>query len=104
MDNYFQNIFPKVSGSQEDNQISIFGCPHSVFGRRGHKDTQILLPWQINLKKTTQTRVIRGLQIPDLFCDGLDLFLSLNSESTFCRFRIRCKRVFQENVYMNFMS
>ena len=28
MDNYFQNIFPKISGSQEDNQISIFGCPH----------------------------------------------------------------------------
>ena len=35
-DNYFQNIFPKISGSQEDNQISIFSCPHSFFGRRGH--------------------------------------------------------------------
>ena len=23
MENYFQNIFPKISGSQEDNQISI---------------------------------------------------------------------------------
>ena len=45
MDNYFQNIFPKISRSQEDNQISIFGCPHSFFGRRGHEDTQILLPW-----------------------------------------------------------
>ena len=45
MDNYFQNIFPKISGSQEDNQISIFGCPHSFFGRRGHEDTRILLPW-----------------------------------------------------------
>ena len=36
MNNYFQNIFPKISGSQEDNQISIFGCPHSIFGPRGH--------------------------------------------------------------------
>ena len=36
MENYFQNIFPKISGSQEDNQISIFGCPHSFFGRQGH--------------------------------------------------------------------
>ena len=44
MDNYFQNIFPKISGSQEDNQISNFGCPHSSFGRRGHEDTRILLP------------------------------------------------------------
>ena len=41
---YFQNIFQKISGSQEDNQISIFGCPHSFFGHRGHEDTQILLP------------------------------------------------------------
>ena len=47
MENYFQNIFPKISGSQEDNQISIFGCPHSFFGRQGHKDTQLLLPWQL---------------------------------------------------------
>ena len=44
--NYFQNIFPKISGSQEDKQISIFGCPHSFFGRRGHEDTRILLPWK----------------------------------------------------------
>ena len=44
MDNYFQNIFPKISGSQEDKQISIFGCPHSIFGSRGHEDTRILLP------------------------------------------------------------
>ena len=44
MDNYFPNISPKISGSQEDNQISIFGCPHSFSGRRGHEDTQILLP------------------------------------------------------------
>ena len=36
MDNYFQNISPKISGSREDNQNSIFGCPHSFFGRRGH--------------------------------------------------------------------
>ena len=36
MDKYSQNIFPKISGSQEDNQISIFGCPHSFFGCRGH--------------------------------------------------------------------
>ena len=42
MDNY---IFPKISGSQEDNQISIFGCPYTIFGRRGHEDTRILLPW-----------------------------------------------------------
>ena len=41
---FFLNIFPKISGSQEDNQISIFGCPHSFVGRRGHEDTQILLP------------------------------------------------------------
>ena len=45
MDNYFQYIFSKISGSQEDNQRSIFGCHHSFFGRRGHEDTQILLPW-----------------------------------------------------------
>ena len=44
MDNYFQNIFPKISGSQEDNKISIFGCSHSFSGRRGHEDTRILLP------------------------------------------------------------
>ena len=44
MDNYFQNIFPKISGSQEDNQISNFSCPHSSFGGRGHEDTRILLP------------------------------------------------------------
>ena len=44
IDNYFQNIFPKISGSQEENQISIFGCPHSNFGRQGHEDTHILLP------------------------------------------------------------
>ena len=29
---------------QEDNQISMFGCPHSFFGCRGHEDTRILLP------------------------------------------------------------
>ena len=51
MDNYFQNIFPKIFGSQEDNQISIFGCPHSFFGRRGHEDTRILLPWGLNILK-----------------------------------------------------
>ena len=33
----FTIIFPKLCGSQEDNQISISGC-------RGHEDTQILLP------------------------------------------------------------
>ena len=32
----FSKYFPQISGSQEDNQISIFGCPHSFFGRRGH--------------------------------------------------------------------
>ena len=37
-------IIFKISGSQEDNRISIFGCPHSFYGRRGHEDTQILLP------------------------------------------------------------
>ena len=47
MDNYFQNIFSKISGSQEDNHILIFGCPHSIFGRRGHEDTQILLPCKL---------------------------------------------------------
>ena len=40
--NYFQNIFPQISGGQEDNQISIFGCPHSIFGRRRQEDSQIL--------------------------------------------------------------
>ena len=40
----FSKYFSKISGSQEDNQISIFGCPHSFFGRRGHEDTRILLP------------------------------------------------------------
>ena len=50
MDNYFQNISPKISGSQEDNQISNFGCPHSFFGRRGHEDTHILLPWFKTMK------------------------------------------------------
>ena len=34
--------FSKISGSQEDNQISIFGCPHSFFGRRGHANFAIL--------------------------------------------------------------
>ena len=38
-------IFPKISGSQEDNQILIFGCPHSFYGCGGHEDTRILLPW-----------------------------------------------------------
>ena len=47
MDNYFQKEFQKISRSQEDNQISIFGCPHSIFGRRGQEDTQILLPWGV---------------------------------------------------------
>ena len=54
MENYFQNIFPKISGSQEDNQISIFGCPHSFFGGLGHKDTRILLPWRITRLGLTQ--------------------------------------------------
>ena len=43
MDNYFPNISPKISGSQEDNQISIFDCPHSFFGRRGHANIATLL-------------------------------------------------------------
>ena len=34
----FSKYFSKIFGSQEDNQISIFGCPHSFFGRRGHAD------------------------------------------------------------------
>ena len=42
----FKIMFPKISGSQEDNQISISGCPHSLFGRQGHEDTRILLPWK----------------------------------------------------------
>ena len=36
-------IFQKISGSQEDNHISIFGCPHSIFGRRGHANFATLL-------------------------------------------------------------
>ena len=42
----FKIFSQKISGGQEDNQISIFGCPHSFFGRRGHEDMQILLPCQ----------------------------------------------------------
>ena len=41
----FKIFSQKISGSQEDNLISIFGCPHSIFGCRGHEDTQILLPY-----------------------------------------------------------
>ena len=37
MDNYFQNIFPKISGSQEDNQISNFGCLLVVVDTRTRK-------------------------------------------------------------------
>ena len=44
MDNYFPKKIQKISGSQEDTHISILGCPHSIFGRRGHEDTRILLP------------------------------------------------------------
>ena len=29
----------KKSGSQEDNQVSILGCPHLFFGRLGREDT-----------------------------------------------------------------
>ena len=47
-----ENILAQISGSQEDNQISIFGCPHSFFGRRGHEDTRILLPCFISLTRT----------------------------------------------------
>ena len=50
MDNYFPKKFQKISG-QEDNQISIFGCPHSIFGRRGHEELQILLPCMLNILK-----------------------------------------------------
>ena len=46
MDNYFQNIFKKISGSQEDNHFLSFGCHHSFSGHRGHEDTHILLPWR----------------------------------------------------------
>ena len=28
----------KKTDSQEDNQASIFGCPHLYFGRRGRED------------------------------------------------------------------
>ena len=54
MDNYFPKISQKISGSQEDSHISIYGCPHSIFGRRGHEDTQILLPWghYLNITKS----------------------------------------------------
>ena len=38
-------LSPKKSGSQEDNQASVFGFPHLFFGRRGREDTCILLPW-----------------------------------------------------------
>ena len=45
MDNYFQNISQKISGSQEDNHFLNFGCPRSFSGRRGHEDTRTLPPW-----------------------------------------------------------
>ena len=42
----FKIFSPKISGrpSQEDNQILIFGCPHSIFGRRGHANFVTLNP------------------------------------------------------------
>ena len=75
MDNYFQNIFPKISGSQEDNQISIFGCPHSFFGCRGHKDTRILLPCIDNIGQSQKYRAIYEVTIAGLrYClDPLNL-------------------------------
>ena len=39
---------PEKSGSQEDNQISIFVCPHSIFGRRGHANFATLTVHRIN--------------------------------------------------------
>ena len=31
-------FFHKKSGSQEDNQASILGCPHLFVGRQGRED------------------------------------------------------------------
>ena len=91
MDNYFQNISPKISGSQEDNQISNFGCPHSFFGRRGHEDTQILLPWANSVHPVGQwswgpiqgSLTIQYLQV---------LFTALRLEQ---RKEIRCRQQLQ---------
>ena len=37
-------FFYKKSGSQEDNQASILGCPHLFFGRRGRKALEFCYP------------------------------------------------------------
>ena len=50
MDNYFLKKIKKICRSQEDNQISILGCPHSIFGHQGHEDTRVLLPLLANIK------------------------------------------------------
>ena len=74
MYNYFQNIFPKISGSQEDNQISIFGCPHSFFGRRGHEDARILLPCKLTQRCRREvhwgdrTLMVGGEALKELDC------------------------------------
>ena len=39
---FFKIFFPKYLVVRR----IIFGCHHSFFGRRGHEDTRILLPWR----------------------------------------------------------
>ena len=40
---YLGQFFRKNSGSQEDNQASIFSCPHSMFGRLGHLNFAVMI-------------------------------------------------------------
>ena len=45
-------ILSPYSGSQEDNQASSFGCPHSFLGRRRHKDScNLLLLYTIGIQR-----------------------------------------------------
>ena len=49
---FAQNVFGSQedrSGSQEDNQFSSFGWPHSIFDGSGHEVTQVLLPGAPNM-------------------------------------------------------
>ena len=79
--NVYGQLFSKkiqnISGSQEDNHISIFGCPHSIFGRRGHKDTEILLPWYIILPKYHIYLNMRCLYSIGMFGTNLGLLMGV---------------------------
>ena len=67
MENYFQNILPKISGSEDDHQISIFGCPQSFLGRRGHANFATLLGIQsLNQTRHSRSSVLFTLKIRNL--------------------------------------